>query len=73
MLPSIIRKQTAPLTSHQLFVGLWRCRFLLPQDSNPPSVLLTTPHFRPTDHSCLQLRPSEINNDTCAALCKPSM
>lgn len=39
------RKQTAPLTSDQLFVGLWRCHFLMPQDSNPPSVSLTTPHF----------------------------
>ena len=32
------RKQTVPLTWHQLFVGLWRRHFLLPQDSKPPSV-----------------------------------
>ena len=39
----IIRKQTAPLTSDQLFVDLWHCRFLLLQDINPESVLLTKP------------------------------
>ena len=37
---------TAPLTSDQRFVGLWRCHFLLRQVSNPPSVHLTTPRFK---------------------------
>ena len=41
-----IRKQTARLTLHQLFVGLLRRRFLLPGDINLPSVRLTTPHFQ---------------------------
>ena len=39
------QETAAALTLDQLYVALWCCHFLLPQDSNPPSVGLTTPHF----------------------------
>ena len=42
MSPLNIMKQTLD----QLYVGLWCCHFLLPQHSNPPSVGMTTPHFK---------------------------
>ncbi len=32
------------LTLDQVFVG--QCRFLLPQDSNAPTMCLTAPHFK---------------------------
>ena len=57
------------MTLDQLFVGLWRCRFLLPQDSNPH---LTTPHFKTNTPAqaflLLHNVGTELENDNCIGL-----
>ncbi len=46
MHPLNSRKNTAPLTLDQVFVGEWHNHFLLPQYSNAATLRLTTPHFK---------------------------
>lgn len=55
MHPLNIRKQTELLSSDQLYVGLWCCHFLLPQISNPPSVLSGSESVN-TGHHCYARR-----------------
>ena len=39
-------RKILPQTLDKVFVGQWRNRFLLPQNSNAPTKHLTTPHFK---------------------------
>ncbi len=47
------QENTAPLTLDQVFVGQWR--FLLPQDSNAPTMHLTISHFKAHGHPWVQV------------------
>jgi len=47
-----------PLTLEQVFVGQWRSRFQLPQNSNTPTVRLSTPRFQTSTHMGEQMGAS---------------
>lgn len=61
MCPLNSSKQIVLLTLKRFFICLWCYCFLLHQDSNPPSLCLTTPHLRPT-------HPTHPTHDSCVSL-----
>jgi len=63
-----------PLTLDQVFVGQWHSLFQLPQNSNPPSMRLNTPHFQtstPMNWAQMNLlfkHGAGYKNDNCVSM-----